>query len=140
MMAPIPTGSILPNSSALRRSVYRLTARLSNREFNCDNAGIGSDAAALRQPRTAGAARTEQFGDGVLAVVADQHGQHQGAASFPVFGRNAVHRRGRQREERGGLQEHRRLAGGRGQRGQCADPRQHAAEPTAAPLAVTAAR
>ncbi len=122
-MAPIPIGSILPNSSALRRSANRLTARLSNREFNCASAGIGTDATPSDSHAPLRPARTEQFADRVLAVVADQHGQHQGATSLPVLGRDAVHRRDRQREERGGLEEHRRLPGGSGQRGKCAEPR-----------------
>src|ERR1700728_4713831 len=87
MTAPIPTGRILPTSSALRRSVNRRIARLSNREFNCDKADSGREATpSARHAPLGGAPPADQFGHRLLAVVADQHREHQGASPLPVFG------------------------------------------------------
>ena len=73
------------------------------------------------QPGAAGAAGAEQVGDRTLAVLADQHGQHQGAAPLAVFGGDAVHLGDGQHEHRGGLEEHHGLAGHRRHGDQRAD-------------------
>ena len=51
---PMPTGSIVPNISALRRTVYRLTQALSRREFSSDiddsgNAVVTGETVSLKQ-------------------------------------------------------------------------------------------
>ena len=120
--APMPTGSILPNISAPRRTAYRLTKYLSIRVFNRASVGSGSEAMPsasqpplVRPGPTSSPMRT-------LAVVADQHGQHQSATPLAVVGGDAVHHGLRQHEECGGLEEEHSFSGARRHRRQRPDP------------------
>ncbi len=97
--APMPTGSILPNASAPALERVALDEVLQQPRVQLRQRRQRQRRGAVGHPRAAGAAGTDEVGHRALAVLADEHRQHQRAAPLTMLGRDAVHLRDGEHED-----------------------------------------